>query len=425
MITKRNRAQGLLEYIVIGGLVAVASLPLISPYAKQVGQRIADSAPKKNNTIVSLNQTGNIKIAEKGIKSANSLVTANNINNKPPEAATPKNPPSSPPPPPPPPRPSAMGCNDEDVSEYADEINLLESTCSPVTTADQNQLTRDLNQFFEVNGFFSEQTYYDHGIDCLDSSACDGYADYSTLNADALYAATAANYVDVRILASNQSLQDARGVVMSAMKKDGRFDCLHFNSYFFTYSNFLKNGYTYQQAKTALCELDPSSETKNDPYEVKIGDDEYVFVQDKNKDGQFNGKSEILGYTDTKDNLFKEMKLLDMNGDGYISSDELQKQGVKLMKMKDGKLTTDEYSLDKVKGIDLKSFQAATTFSDSDTAGKFLLDLNDNTTAEGKETFKFSSILDALVSAITNLFIFVQQEATDIGNAMSSFFSGS
>jgi len=419
-----TKAQSLIEYIIIGGLVVVATLPLISPYAKQVGQRIADSAPRKNNVSVALYQTGNIKIAEKAIKQADQQVKSNNVNSKSPKTATPKNLPSAPPPPPPPPRPSAMGCNDEDVSQYIDEIDLLKTTCSPVTTADQNQLTRDLNQFFEVNGFFSEQTYYDHGIDCLDSSACDGYADYSTLNADTLYAATAANYVDARILASSQSLQDARGVVMSAMKKDGRFDCLHFNSYFFTYSNFLKDGYNYQQAKTALCELDPSSETKNDPYEVKIGDDDYVFVQDKNKDGKFNGKVEILGYTDSRNNLFNEMKSLDMNGDSYISSDELQKQGVKLMKMKDGKLTTNEYSLNKVKGIDLKLFQTVNTFSGSETAGKFMLDLNDNTYAEGKETFKLSTILDNLVSAITNLFIFVKQEATDIVNAVGSLING-
>jgi len=382
MITKRNSAQGLLEYIIIGGIVAVATLPLIGPYAKEVGQRIADSSPAKSPKIVASKLTPqNPAVVQAVTPTPPAIKTVEISSHK-------ITPPASPP-------------------KVAPPI-LLPCPCSAPPTCE--------------DGYSQTGTTTQTGYGCL-ANQCPVY----TCNPPPPCPCSDPPTCQFGYSATGTTIQS--GDDCSASQCSTYTCCEDMEAALFEGSIAQVQGWTLEDAivhwkEVAIAEgISECEASISDPYEVKIGDDDYVFVQDKNKDGKFNGKNEILGYTDTRDNLFNEMKSLDMNGDGYISSDELQKQGVKLMKMKDGQLTTDEYSLDKVKGIDLKLFQK--TASSGEVAGEFKVDLSDNTSAQGKETFKLSSILDALVSAITNLFIFVQQGATDIGNAIGSFLSGS
>lgn len=129
--------------------------------------------------------------------------------------------------------------------------------------------------------------------------------------------------------------------------------------------------------------------TVHDPYEVNIGNEKFMFVRDKNKNGSFDGKQEIMGINDTKDNQFAEMKSIDKDKDGTVSKKEMEESGVKLLKVgDDGKLTNKEYSLNNVDGLNLKSFKETGNTAKTGTMGTFDLKLADGTTAKGKETFE-------------------------------------
>ncbi len=118
MSLNSKKAQSLVEYLIIGSLVAIATLPLISPYAKQVGQKIADSAPAKSPVIKDLKFTSQTPTELQSV-----TPTPPNINPVNPKITPPDDPvippPVTPPPPPPPVKLYAFS------SHYRDIPNLF------------------------------------------------------------------------------------------------------------------------------------------------------------------------------------------------------------------------------------------------------------------------------------------------------------
>lgn len=124
MKRKSNRAQSLVEYLVIGSLVAIATLPFVSPYAKEVGQKIADSAPAKSPVIKDL------KFTSQNPEELQSVTpTPHNVNPVEPQITPPNDPeippPVIPPPPPPPPRKLyAFSSHYRDIDSLFDLIDV-------------------------------------------------------------------------------------------------------------------------------------------------------------------------------------------------------------------------------------------------------------------------------------------------------------
>ena len=125
-----------------------------------------------------------------------------------------------------------------------------------------------------------------------------------------------------------------------------------------------------------------------DPYEVNIDGKNYIFTRDTNGNNKVDGKQEILGINDTKDNLFADMKSLDTNKDGKVSTDELTAAGVSLNEVLDGKISNRKYDLNKLSAVDLRSFSAIDNTNSTGTFGTFTLNLKNGNKAQGKETFE-------------------------------------
>jgi len=97
-----------------------------------------------------------------------------------------------------------------------------------------------------------------------------------------------------------------------------------------------------------------------DPYIVKINDVDYVMGIDTNKDGKINGAQEVLGINDKIDTSFASLKALDLNADGTVSQDELQKGGIIFEALNTtDRLNGAQIKSDFIKSIDLASLQNA------------------------------------------------------------------
>ncbi len=330
------KSQSLVEYLVVGGLVAVAALPLIAPYSKNISQKIADSAPKKSIQIQVNTMEPNYKVVEQNTPTYKTPVTPIKLIETPPNEV--KEPPHHTTPPKPPtikPWPPINGCN----------------ACQNI-------------------GFFENLGEY--GVKAIDPDL--------RVSSDALLCS---------IFWYFPQYQSKYGLSNSFKSSAG--DEIHRR---------------YYEEGKLMC----------DPYEVKINGSNYVFVRDKNGDGIFNGVEEILGFTDTESSLFKELKELDANNDGYVSAEELAAADVALLKDENGKLTTEEYDMNNVNGIKL------TTLGETDDAAKasgvygtFELDLKDQEAAAGKETFKFISALGVLTAGIAGAYFFSRYRRKDDG----------
>jgi len=94
---KKNTGQSIIEYAVIIGVVAVAALPLISPYAREVGQKIANSAPAKSPTINEITFTEKKAVEPQGLNPTPPNIDPVPSTPKDPDKSTPKDPPKDPP----------------------------------------------------------------------------------------------------------------------------------------------------------------------------------------------------------------------------------------------------------------------------------------------------------------------------------------
>lgn len=137
---------------------------------------------------------------------------------------------------------------------------------------------------------------------------------------------------------------------------------------------------------------------KWDPMKVENGDSEITFVDDENNDGNFAGKSELMGY----DKGWSDMLKFDKNGDGKISGAELDK----VMVLKRDKSTgqTEFISARKagLGAIDLKSHVDKNQVIDEDQTliGSFNVKMADGREIEAQQTADSSSWLDKFVENI-------------------------
>lgn len=97
-----------------------------------------------------------------------------------------------------------------------------------------------------------------------------------------------------------------------------------------------------------------------DPYAVKIDGQMYYLVKNK-KDGNYSIK-DILGYDDTKSELFNDLKDLNSDKDTLkLTKDELKKADVRFVAVIDKKLALDDrtkdYDLNNISYIDLNTLR--------------------------------------------------------------------
>lgn len=133
-----------------------------------------------------------------------------------------------------------------------------------------------------------------------------------------------------------------------------------------------------------------------DPYIVRIKNNDYVLVKDS-QDSKWTVEN-ILGYEDSKDDLFASLKKLESDGNASkISTQELQNANIRFVKLNsDGSLALDDKSLDydinKVLYIDMKNLRTALGNKNQDgTFGYFYVyvkDENGKRTAVGRVTFE-------------------------------------
>lgn len=97
-----------------------------------------------------------------------------------------------------------------------------------------------------------------------------------------------------------------------------------------------------------------------DPYMLEIDGTKYMLIKENN-DGIFN-EEDILGYQDSKNNIFHSLKPLDINNDNKLTGDELTNANVRLVKIdKNGKLLYSDkifdYNNENIKFISLKGLR--------------------------------------------------------------------
>ncbi len=138
-----------------------------------------------------------------------------------------------------------------------------------------------------------------------------------------------------------------------------------------------------------------------DPYIIRIDGNDYVLVKD-NEGGNWSIKN-ILGYNDSKKNLFASLKKLESDGNASkITSQELQKANIRFVKLNiDGSLALNErkldYDINKVLYIDMKNLRTALgNKNQNGTFGYFYVyikDKNGQKVVPGRVTFEEKSEL--------------------------------
>jgi len=151
--------------------------------------------------------------------------------------------------------------------------------------------------------------------------------------------------------------------------------------------------------------------TGTDPYTVNIDGQNYILGQDKNDDGTISNITEILGINDTQENLFKSLKELDENNDGYVSQEEMKARNIILNAVdnESGQLTNAGYDMGLVKGISLADLQAAD--GTNNIFGRFTMDLQ-NKKVNGDLTFEDKSYFDKLFGSNVDFAVLSQSVAT-------------
>lgn len=139
-----------------------------------------------------------------------------------------------------------------------------------------------------------------------------------------------------------------------------------------------------------------------DPYIIKINKQKYYLVKNK-RNGNYT-INDILGYEDSKSDLFKELKDLNTNKDTKITKAELKKADIRFVKLKDNKLQlkdkTQDYSLDNVLYIDLKTLRGSINNGEIGSFGYFdiyIIDNNQTKKIIGFITFDSDEVLRDLI----------------------------
>lgn len=133
-----------------------------------------------------------------------------------------------------------------------------------------------------------------------------------------------------------------------------------------------------------------------DPYIVTINNNNYVLVKDS-KDNKWTAEN-ILGYNDSKEDLFASLKQLESDGSGAkITSQELKNANIRFVLLNsDGTLEltdrTKDFDLKKVQYIDMQNLRTALGNKNQDgTFGYFYVIVKDGSTRRaypGRVTFE-------------------------------------
>lgn len=142
-----------------------------------------------------------------------------------------------------------------------------------------------------------------------------------------------------------------------------------------------------------------------DPYIVNINGQSYVLVKDS-KNNTWSAEN-ILGYSDSRADLFESLKNLESDGDkSKLTSEELKKADIRFVLLKSGEtlaLNNREldFDLNKIKYIDMKNLRTALGNKNQDgTFGYFYVIVDDNGTNRaypGRVTFEDKKDLEKYV----------------------------
>ena len=142
-----------------------------------------------------------------------------------------------------------------------------------------------------------------------------------------------------------------------------------------------------------------------DPYIININGKSYVLVKDS-KDNNWTAEN-ILGYTDSRSDLFESLKNIESDGDKTkITSEELKKANIRLVLLNsDQTLALNDRNLDfdvnKVQYIDMKNLRTALGNKNEDgTFGYFYAIINENGKNKaypGRVTFEEKEELDKYI----------------------------
>ena len=141
-----------------------------------------------------------------------------------------------------------------------------------------------------------------------------------------------------------------------------------------------------------------------DPYAVKINGQKYYMVRNR-EDNQYT-KYDILGYDDTKAELFDDMKSLNSDNDTTkITQEELKKAGIRFVAVVNNKLQLQDksldYSLDNIKYIDLTTLRGTVNNGKIGSFGYFDMYIKENNKTKkiiGFVTFDSDEDLNEMVS---------------------------
>lgn len=130
----------------------------------------------------------------------------------------------------------------------------------------------------------------------------------------------------------------------------------------------------------------PVTPKRTDPIGYAINDTTFEFVVDRNGDGKFNDKSEFLG---AKYGI-NELKALDANNDGVISSNELKTNDLYVL-MTDHKTGEHKFMSaadGNIKSIDLSTLSSKnwTNINDNKLSNVFTITTNANESVQGYQT---------------------------------------
>lgn len=149
-----------------------------------------------------------------------------------------------------------------------------------------------------------------------------------------------------------------------------------------------------------------------DPYLVNIGGVDYVMGKDSNDDGVINSIVEILGVNDTQDDLFKSVKELDTNNDGYVSQEEMLARNIIFNAVDaNGQLSGGTYDTSKIQGIDLSTFEAAD--GTDNVFGTFKVDFA-SAQADGRQTFESKEYFNNLFGREVDFSVLDEQDTFDV-----------
>lgn len=157
----------------------------------------------------------------------------------------------------------------------------------------------------------------------------------------------------------------------------------------------------YGDINTKAVPVTTDSNNMVDPYEIVINGTKYIMGKDANSNGTIDNVSEILGITDSIENPFESLLLLDSDKDGEVSKDELLRNGIVLKAVNDsGKLTNTSFDLSLINGIDLKTLNAV---KNGTSIGTFEMTFLNGRTAQGSQTFENQSYFNNLFGKLVDL----------------------